>query len=199
MNEWYQKAPEYLSKIMMHECIGQVSPCRCLNGQDALYKCLTCIFPTLLCGSCIAKTHMSSPLHRLVHWNGRHFDNVDQSSVGVHISVPHANGSLCSNPTSVGSVTIVDLNGFHELNIEFCGCEHAAALDIQLLSVQLFAASAISPKTAFSFQLLEQFRVLHLEGKTSAHTFVNALVRLTLGDNFGAKQVKVKLIPALRS
>lgn len=58
-------------------------------------------------------------------------------------------------------------------------------MDIQLFTFKLFAASMISPKTAFTFQVLEQFRMLNLEGKTSAYTFTKMLARLTSGDDLG--------------
>jgi hypothetical protein len=194
MVEWSRKAPDYLSSILMHESIGAVSLCVCGSEDLALYKCTTCLCSTPLCKACIAAAHQKVPLHRIVYWNGYYFESIVQSEIGICLSIPHANGRPCSSPTSNGTITIVDINGFHDLDITFCGCENAAALDIQLLSAQLFAASVTSPKTAFTFQLLEQFRILHLESKTSVHSFVNMLARLTAGDDFGIMPMKVSTL-----
>ncbi|CAG8514362.1 11060_t:CDS:10, partial [Acaulospora colombiana] len=49
--------------------------------------------------------------------------------------------------------------------LQDCGCDGHDPVDLQLFSLQLFPASTITPRTAFTFNVLEQFRLLHLEGK----------------------------------
>ncbi|KIM19515.1 hypothetical protein M408DRAFT_31155 [Serendipita vermifera MAFF 305830] len=189
MAEWFVKLPQYLSAILKHESIGTLSLCKCDGGDLATYKCQTCTSTAPCCRTCIATNHKANPLHRIVFWNGQYFESVKQSAIGITMSLPHTSSGSCLHRISKGGITVVDINGFHEIDIDICGCDDAATFDIQLLSSQLFAASVVSPKTAFTFQLLELFRVLHFDGKTSVHTFVGALTRLTTSDDFDSRHV----------
>lgn len=69
--------------------------------------------------------------------------------------------------------------------MDYCACDGGETLDLQLFASQLFPASTNVPETAITFQVLEQFRLLNLEGKTSAHSYVKMLLRLTSGDELG--------------
>jgi len=47
------------------------------------------------------------------------------------------------------------------------------------MRAKLFPATMTQPTTAFTFQVLKQFHLLHLEGKLSAYDFIGALRRLS--------------------
>jgi len=71
--------------------------------------------------------------------------------------------------------TVVDTNGVHQTKIRFCSCEGFPNRTEQLMRAKLFPATMTQPSTAFTFQVLKQFHLLHLEGKLSAYDFIGAL------------------------
>ncbi|KAG2114224.1 uncharacterized protein F5147DRAFT_743969 [Suillus discolor] len=89
-------------------------------------------------------------------------------------------GALCLKntddlPTSVPFIkgnstmtTIVDKSGVHTYMVRYCTCPNAAAADIQMFEMGLFPASFLEPKTAFIFDVLNDFLLDNLECGTSA-------------------------------
>ena len=78
-------------------------------------------------------------------------------------------------------VTIVDITGVHELRARFCRCSPLdnCSLTDQLISMGLFPATMKSPRTAFTFQLLDDLNLMNLEGKVSTFKYFKKLRRLT--------------------
>ncbi|KAK7678352.1 hypothetical protein QCA50_018701 [Cerrena zonata] len=78
-------------------------------------------------------------------------------------------------------MTIVDMTGVHKLRVRFCRCHSLTTnpLHKQLQLMGLFPASRKKTRTAFTFGLLEHFDISNLEGKVSAYTYYNCLIRLT--------------------
>lgn len=74
---------------------------------------------------------------------------------------------------------IVDSSGVHSIQVYCCRCPNAQADDTQYMKMGLFPASFGDVKTAFSFKLLDDFRVDNLECKTSALGFWRRVVRTT--------------------
>jgi hypothetical protein len=168
-----------------------IQECACGSGDLASYKCITCVSIPHLCLSCIKNRHQISPFHRIVRWNGSFLEGVQLSTLGITISLGHVNGSPCGRRQSHGLITVLDVNGFHEIDISSCGCDSSELLDLQMFSSRLFAASTDNPKTAFTFDVLEQYRLVNLEAKITAHSFMQALVRLTTDEYIGAWPSKV--------
>lgn len=77
------------------------------------------------------------------------------------------------------TMTVVDRSGVHQLPVTWCHCPNAPSPDIQLLEMGLFPASFRRIKTCFTFQVLEDFRIDHLECKTSAMSFYSKIRRVT--------------------
>ncbi|KAG2119461.1 uncharacterized protein F5147DRAFT_647419 [Suillus discolor] len=75
--------------------------------------------------------------------------------------------------------TIVDKSGVHTHIIKYCTCPEAAATDIQLFHMGLFPASFIEPKTAFTFDVLNDFLLDNLECGTLAMNYYSKLRRMT--------------------
>ncbi len=186
--------PAYLSALLEEEFLGSNSRCSCDGNDPAIYKCSTCTISTTLCQSCIVKVHRTNPFHKILCWNGNFFEEKGNIDLNLGVQLLHYDGSACINRVSHGTFTVVDLTGFHTINLESCGCTQAPSLDIQLLSIHIFPASVVAPKTGFTFQLLENFRYLHLEGKLSANTYMNSLANLTAGDNLGVVNTQAGLI-----
>jgi hypothetical protein len=94
-------------------------------------------------------------------------------------------------------MTIGHINGFHASHIRFCSCQGSPDKIKQLMDAQLFPGSIEEPRTAFSFQLLKTFHLLHLEGKVAAYDFVGALRHLT--DNAFMADTPVRIFLSLQS
>ncbi|KAG2102537.1 uncharacterized protein F5147DRAFT_580924, partial [Suillus discolor] len=89
-------------------------------------------------------------------------------------------------PTSVPFIknnkamtTIVDKSGVHTHIVKYCTCPEADTADIQLFNMGLFPASFIEPKTAFTFDVLNDFLLDNLECGTSAMNYYSKLRRMT--------------------
>jgi hypothetical protein len=75
--------------------------------------------------------------------------------------------------------TIIDKSGVHTHKILYCTCADAPTADIQLCQMGLFPASFAQPKTAFTFEVLDDFLLDNLECGTSAMNYYNKLRRMT--------------------
>jgi CxC2 like cysteine cluster associated with KDZ transposases len=84
---------------------------------------------------------------------------------------------------------VLDINGIHEVGVDFCDCEKSKPEFIQLLCFGWFLASVDHPKTAATFSVLKYFQLLNFESKASLFEFYNTLARLT--DNTGLSPPKV--------
>ncbi|KAG1823337.1 hypothetical protein EV424DRAFT_1538494 [Suillus variegatus] len=76
-------------------------------------------------------------------------------------------------------ITIVDKSGVHTHIIKYCTCPEADTADIQLFNMGLFLASFIEPKTAFTFDVLNDFSLDNLECGTLAMNYYSKLRRMT--------------------
>lgn len=104
-------------------------------------------------------------------------------SAGAAVHLGH-NGLPCRSPSRTDILTIIHINGFHHVKTSFCGCQTdvAESLDTnQLLRAMLFPASWQTPKTAFTFEVLDSLESLSSYGRVSAYDFYYSLQRLTDG------------------
>ena len=84
---------------------------------------------------------------------------------------------------------IIDVNGIHEVGLDFCDCEMSKPYFIQILQYGLYPATVDRPKTAATSAVLKHFQMLNFESKASVFEFYNTLSRLT--DNTGLFKPKV--------
>lgn len=86
---------------------------------------------------------------------------------------------MCYLPKAphVDDFTIINNNGIHSVSLRFCGCETANMHVQQLLRQRLFPASTDQPQTAATFSILEEYHLISLESKVSAHHYYTALAR----------------------
>jgi hypothetical protein len=134
---------------------------------------------------------MSNPLHRIFKWNNLFFEATSLSDLGLLLVIRHEDRRECPNPHFHAPMTIIHVNGFHQIPVQSCGCAGSQDFDIQLLQLRLFAASSDQPKTAFTFDVLEQYRLIHLEGKASSSAFMQSIVRMTGDEHSEAWPTKV--------
>lgn len=77
-------------------------------------------------------------------------------------------------------LVIVDVTGIHEIPVHYCICHpHPVSNDDQLFDCGLFPVTFKRVQTAFTFRVLDDFRMDNLESKTSAYHYYNKLRRLT--------------------
>ncbi|KAJ3725420.1 hypothetical protein C8R42DRAFT_718938 [Lentinula raphanica] len=119
-------------------------------------------------------------------WNGRYFERVWLQQLGISVHFGHAYESICPNPRIVKEFTVIHTNGIHRITAVFCNCENvnvAGEWRQQLLRRRWFPATHIQPETAATFEVLNQFHVLTLQGKVTTYDFYAGLEKLY--DNVG--------------
>jgi len=116
---------------------------------------------------------------------------VPLKTLGLRVQLGHPTGEHCLLPERAynDDFTLIDINGIHEVGLDFCGCETAQSRAKQLLRTAWFPATSTSPRTAATFQILEHYHLLSFESKASCYEFYHSLVRLT--DNTGLRARKV--------
>ncbi|KAJ7699480.1 hypothetical protein B0H14DRAFT_3100232 [Mycena olivaceomarginata] len=167
-----------------------------------------CFSDALFCKGCLVSLHRDNPLHRVEAWtNSCFFQVVTLKSLGLRIQLGHGRNGTCtgtvarlareasaagsSSPPaspseSAGAASparegfcIVDVNGVHEVTVDFCSCSLAEAHDIQLLRARLYPATITNPATAATFRVLRHYHLLCFEAKASAYHYYNKLARQT--------------------
>lgn len=87
---------------------------------------------------------------------------------------------------------MIDFNGFHHVNVQFCGCTGVEDY-CQLLRVGWYPASYVRPKTAFTFNVLDTYHKLTLQGKLNLYDFYASILQKT--DNCGRMKTIVSQVP----
>ena len=80
---------------------------------------------------------------------------------------------------SVNVVNIVHTTGVFKHKVQWCQCPGAKKKTVQLFQMQLFPASHLQPKTAFTFDVLDNFHIDAMECKTAASSFMRKSCCLT--------------------
>ncbi|KAG1778278.1 hypothetical protein EV702DRAFT_1026696 [Suillus placidus] len=159
------------------------------NGYPE-YRCRDCFGMALYCKDCTVSRHRESPLHRIQHWDDRHFKCTSLKDLGLRIQLGHPVWGICYNPSPAfhDDFVVLDVNGVHQVAVDFCACEIAQSPTTQLLRARWFPATTTDPKTAATFRLLHHFHILTFESKASAFEVWQTLSRLT--DNTGLSALK---------
>lgn len=116
----------------------------------------------------------------LQEWNGTFFDKIQLRKLGLRYQLGHG-GTRCPLPAAgPADFTLFDTSGVHFIAVDFCDCKyqgHEFERFQQLLRARWFPASFSRPKTAFSFDLLESFHELTLQGKTTQYDYYHSILR----------------------
>jgi len=95
-------------------------------------------------------------------------------------SVPLRTPTPTMDDHDLDYLLIVDSSGLISLPAIWCACEEAAEKhDLNLLDMQMLAASYQNIKTVFTFHCLDDYQLSNLECKTSAYQYYQRLCRLT--------------------
>ncbi|KDR72437.1 hypothetical protein GALMADRAFT_51291, partial [Galerina marginata CBS 339.88] len=161
LEEFQAAFPQLLDLIFEHESDARTSQaCSCGSGANRTTRCYDCFCYE---PSCFFIRHDIAALR----------DEIAAVNLG-HYGLP------CPSKYATNlKFTVIDVNGIHQTRIRFCSCEGFPDRSQQLMKARLFPATMSQPTTAFTFQVLKQFHLLHLEGKLSAYDFIGALRRLS--------------------
>ena len=126
-------------------------------------------------------------------WTGSFFERTTLADHGLCVQLGHG-GDACKHPDIMRSqLTVLDVNGIHQVNVAYCNCEKAIGSferRIQLLRAGWFPATLDRPKTVITFDALDLFHALTLQSKITFYDFYHTLVRRT--DNSGIRVVPVR-------
>jgi hypothetical protein len=121
----------------------------------------------------------------LQQWNGSFFVRTSLRDLGLVVHLGHQ-GLPCSSSRGriLDNFTVVNTNGIHTVTVRFCACygEHLQP-KFQLLRCSWLPASTEDPHTAFTFEVLNAYHLLSLQGKVSREDYYLSISRHT--DNTG--------------
>lgn len=195
LDEWLIKRSEYMTILLEKEALpGGLRSCECNSGHETCYVCTSCHGGTSYCQICAVALHSKTPFHKIKKWNGAFLEDVTLSELGLVTHLNH-HGAPCptSHAPSILPLTAIHLDGIHAILVSYCQCQGAPTVDLQLFGSNLFPASTFSPKTAFTFEVLQNFRHHHLQGKISAYTYIQCLYRLTGDENLTETPVCIRI------
>lgn len=210
VQEWLPERQAYLDKLLHHEGLSDADNnplCAGCGTNTGVIKCQDCFGGQLCCADCVLQGHALLPLHRLLVslcsfripclplmlvlqcWSGSFFAPTSLYSLGHRVYLGHE-GKPCPNTRSVAdSFTVVNTSGIHTVKVVFCCCAGLPKPHVQLLCVQWFPATMHSPHTAFTFDILNTFLLLNLQGKISLFDYYYAVHHKS--DNTGTQELKV--------
>lgn len=171
---------------------------------------MDCFGSSLLCRGCCVSEHHKHPLHRIevrVHclatrrcvdmaqeWKGDHFEQTSLRELGLIIQLgEHPPSTSCPMPQRK-VVVVLHLNGIHEVIVEACGCRFDVELYQQFLRASWFPATPLVPETCATFELLELFHLLNLQGNLTVYDFTKVLEARTDGWHLGSIPVGIQYI-----
>lgn len=127
-------------------------------------------------------------------WDSGYLQRTSLYNLGLQVYLGHPTG-ICPLPEPLREpFAVVDMNGFHLINIQWCGCNQALRhLHCrQLLRSKWYPATTTRPRTAFTFDVLDTFHKLTLQGKFNLNDFYRGTLQKT--DNCGRTKKIVSLL-----
>ncbi|KAJ3978599.1 hypothetical protein F5890DRAFT_1560042 [Lentinula detonsa] len=175
---------DVLKLLVMKEADSRIgTPC-CCGSAPREVRCESCEHSVPFCRSCWVEAHRHTTSHWAQVWDSergffvRHDISTVLNNKTFGIPLGHE-GSDCPNSSNPLLMTLVRVNGVHATRVAFCGCASRVSKWRQLFDANLFPATCTDPQSAFSFDVLNDWHLSTLQGKTSAYDFVRKLRRLS--------------------
>ena len=124
-------------------------------------------------------------------WRDGFYQRTSLSELGLYFYIGHQH-TPCPSATLPQQILVFDMNGVHYLNVQFCSCKETpdwVEYYRQLIRMGWYPASFNQPKTAFTFDLLDTYHKLTLQGKLNLYNFYWSIMQKT--DNCGRKKTIV--------
>lgn len=121
-------------------------------------------------------------------WKDGFYQRSSLVELGFCFHIGHQH-TPCPSIHSYERILVIHLNGAHHLNVQFCACKEApdwVEHYRQLLRVGWYPASFERPKTVFTFDLLDTYHKLTLQGKLNLYDFYSSVMQKT--DNCGRRK-----------
>jgi hypothetical protein len=113
-------------------------------------------------------------------WSAGCFQRTSLAVLGLTVYLNHQ-GRVCPHAAlSVRPFTVIDINGPHQVYIAYCDCRtHLPGNSRwqQIMRRGWFPATWKTPRTAFTFDVLNSFHILNLRSKCNMFDFFVALMR----------------------
>ena len=98
MQEFVDRAEGLLAALLAREALPNDGFCtQCAGNKQAIWRCKDCTLSPLLCRSCMRRSHLHNPLHRIESWTSSFFRSAGLWEVGVYILVQHHGGVPCKS------------------------------------------------------------------------------------------------------
>ena len=136
--------------------------------------------------------HSSSDLGQF--WNGRHFERSSLRLLGYRFYASHEH-TPCPSADRIQTLVVVDINGVHHVDVQFCACTESPRWVEnyrQLLRLRWYPASFQKPKTAFTFDMLNDYHKYALQAKLNLYDYYSTVMQKT--DNSGREKAIVSYI-----
>ncbi|KAF8189627.1 hypothetical protein K438DRAFT_2019047 [Mycena galopus ATCC 62051] len=156
-------------------------PCRCGVGvcEAICFEC--CQYPAS-CRQCFIKDHRHQYFHWVNLWVEERgcYVRHDMSMIAPPLQMGHHAERCGAVNESVDPipVIIIDTNGVHRTKVYFCAHTTESRVDA-FMKARMFPATFLQPETAYTFEVMKQFQIFHLESKISAYDYCGSLMRLT--------------------
>ncbi|KAJ3833633.1 hypothetical protein F5878DRAFT_665489 [Lentinula raphanica] len=186
--EWRKFTDDYLAEFIRNEGRGNGNVDTCFhcrrNSLDCLplFRCMECFPEDLVCENCCRRMHEFRPLDVVEKWNGKFFERISLKTIGVFVQLGHNARTACPNPRVVENFTVIHVNGIHTVRLHYCCCPNelvAGERWQQLLRRRWFPATHIDPQTAATYQVMNMFHILTLQGKVTTYDFYAGLEKMT--------------------
>ena len=112
--------------------------------------------------------------------------------MGYRFYLGHEHTPCPSSGSATRAIIVIDDNGVHRVSVQFCSCvDDAQCVEDyrQLLHIGWYPASFRRPKTAFTFNVLDSYHKIVLQGKLNLYDFYLSILQKT--DNCGRKKAVV--------
>ena len=114
-------------------------------------------------------------------WTGEYYRRIYLRELGFVVKLGH-HGSSTPCPLAHRKVVVVlHLNGIHEVVVDICGCRFDCEPYQQFLRASWFPATPLFPETCATFELLELFHLMNLQGNLTVYDFCKVLESRTDG------------------
>ncbi|KAH6897792.1 hypothetical protein BKA70DRAFT_1116038 [Coprinopsis sp. MPI-PUGE-AT-0042] len=185
LQDWIPRRQSFLDELLHHDGLGDsldrqtCSDCPPTTSATGLYKCIDCWDGSLLrCKTCVLLNHSKQPLHRIEKWNGRFFEKTTLFSLGLRLQLGHGGGPCERSIAGPASLLVFHTTGVHRVSVDYCDCRTIDRLS-QLMRARWFPATLDRVQTVFTFDAIDHFQELTLQGKTTLYDYYHTLIRLT--------------------
>jgi hypothetical protein len=130
-------------------------------------------------------------------WKQGYFHRQTLKSLGLRVQLGHSSGLCSYRRPGHKNFIVVESNGIHTVNVDFCGCPGAPPHFEQLLDVGWWPATPLEPQSAATMSVLKAFHVLSLRGQIAPTDFYRSLEQLTSGTGLDQINVSTEFVSRL--